>query len=164
MPNVHVIRPMPVTEVFRITQRTLGVTTTPSGDLHAWNIQHSFAPIWRYTVPENATITFPVGERFYIRLYDGAPTPAEWHLEQEIRIVLWNSVQKEMRIVYTGLYGDVRESADVDRMARYDIALPHIIPSSGVVEIQALAGQVPHTITSTAGHFSLDVLLSRKRI
>ncbi len=158
------ILPIPVEERFPINQTTLGVTTTPSAALHNHNIRFSFAPVWRFQVPVDTQILFYPGDRFYIHLRDAAPTPVEWHHEQEVRIAFWNAVQREMRIIYQGFYMEVREANDVDRMAAYQITELHIVPGGGWVHIEGLAPITPFTINSAVSHFSLDTRRIRPRI
>jgi len=156
------ILPLPITEVLRINQRTEGVTVTPSADLHNHNIRFSFAPIWTYRIPPDALVTFNPGHRFYLNIFDGAG--AHWHDRQRIRIVMWNAVEDRALVVYRGLYEEVRESTDIDRMAMLELAAPHIMPADSLMRIEGLAEMAPHTINSPIGHFSIESLMTRKRI
>ncbi len=153
-----------VEEKFPINQTTLGVTTTPIVDLHNHAIRFSFAPIWRFRVPVDTQVIFRPGDRFYIHIRDGAPTPVEWHGEQEVRISFLNAAQRDMKVVYQGFYMEVREANDIDRMAIYQIAELHVVPGGGWVFIEGFAPIAPFTINSAVSHFSLDTQRIRPRI
>ena len=152
----------PEMERFSISQTTEGVITTPNVDLINHAIRYSFAPIWRYQVPVNTQIVFRPGDRFYLQIKDGVGT--EWSDEQEVQIIFWNAVKKELRVVFTGFYMDVKEPVDIDRMAMYQITQPHVVPGGGWIYLEGLAPIAPHTIDSAISHFSLETQRVRQRI